>query len=318
MGTVLSTRNVPQADCLGYWNEYVCSTFVKSEVDQLDDKPFNGKIHFEQLDSIRLADVTASRSLVRRSKYSISTITDAYACFLYQVSGTSSLVQDGRTAQISPGQLTISDCTRPYDLWLHTDNCRHFVVYVPQHLLLSRLPNLPLLTAQTFSSDQGLGRVAYDFACSLMRQIPYLSVDVAPHLTETLLDLIATDLREAFQQSEVSQRNGAVTVMTIKSFIQEHLADPNLSVDTIAQAMHLSKGYIHLLFKMEDTTISRYIWHLRLEMCRDELASSWNGYRSVSEIAYRWGFKSLSHFSHTFKSRYGFSPRAYRYENIEA
>jgi AraC-like DNA-binding protein len=314
MGAILSTRNVPQADCLTYWNEYVCSAFVKCEIDSLTSRPYRGTIHYEELDPIRLADVTSSRSLVRRSKGAISTLTDAWVKILYQVSGESTLVQDGRTAHTLAGQWMIGDCTRPYDLWIDTDDCRHLVVYVPQRHLLARLTNLPMLTAQTFASDRGLGRVAYDFAWSLLRQAPHLNADAAPGLADTLLDLITTDLHETLEPSEVSQRNGPITALSIKAFIRKHLADPHLSVDTIAAAMHLSKGYIHMLFRMEDTTISRYIWDLRLEMCRKELANPQYEYRSVSDIAYAWGFNSLSHFSHSFKSRYGYSPRAYRYE----
>jgi AraC-like DNA-binding protein len=31
--------------------------------------------------------------------------------------------------------------------------------------------------------------------------------------------------------------------------------------------------------------------------------------RSVSEIAYHWGFNDAAHFSRTFKARFGMSPR---------
>ena len=86
----------------------------------------------------------------------------------------------------------------------------------------------------------------------------------------------------------------------------------------IANALHLSKGYVHFLFQMEALTVSRYIWDLRLEKCRTALADAAQAHRSVSDIAYAWGFNSLSHFSHTFKSRFGVSPRDYRSEQLGA
>jgi AraC-like DNA-binding protein len=313
MGATLSTHHVPERDRLEYWNQYVCSAFVNCEVDRLDDdKPFNGIIHFEALEQMTLADIKATRSLVRRSRKAISTITEAYVKILYQVSGTSTLVQDNRTAQTQPGEWMIGDCTRPYDLWINSDDCHHLLIYIPQHVLFTRLPNLHHLTATAFSNRSGLGKVTYDFASSIIGQVPCLNPDVVPQLTSTFLDLFVTDVRETLEGVEASHRNGAVTAVAIKGFIHEHLSDPDLSIDMIAGAMHLSRSTIHLLFRMEDTTISRYIWDLRLEMSRNQLTDPNYRDRSLSEIAYDWGFGSLSHFSHSFKRRFGCSPRDYR------
>jgi AraC family transcriptional regulator, positive regulator of tynA and feaB len=33
----------------------------------------------------------------------------------------------------------------------------------------------------------------------------------------------------------------------------------------------------------------------------------------ISDVAFRWGFGDISHFNRSFRQRFGFSPREYRY-----
>ncbi len=318
MSQVLSTTSIHPLDRLTFWNDSVSSTFVPCTIDALDNQPFQGVIQTHQLDFVQFSLISSTRSRVRRTSRAISRVTDAYVKVIYQVSGESILVQNGRSAYLKPGSWCIGDCITPYDLILPIDNYQHLVVYLPHKVFGSRIPDIERFTARSFSNMSGLGKVTFDFIQSTLREIDNIEPEAAPRLACTLLDLLVTDLRETFQLAKASMRNGTMTVLEIKSFIHEQLANPDLSVDLIANALHLSKGYVHFLFQMEALTVSRYIWDLRLEKCRTALADAAQAHRSVSDIAYAWGFNSLSHFSHTFKSRFGVSPRDYRSEQLGA
>ena len=102
-------------------------------------------------------------------------------------------------------------------------------------------------------------------------------------------------------------------LLEAKSFIQRHLTNPNLSVFMIANAINISKSYLYLLFQGEGITVNRYIWDLRLEKCRADLANPLHSHRTITEIAFAWGFNNSTHFSRLFKERYGLSARAFRY-----
>jgi AraC-like DNA-binding protein len=67
-----------------------------------------------------------------------------------------------------------------------------------------------------------------------------------------------------------------------------------------------------LLFQGENNTVNRYIWDLRLEKCRADLANPLHRHRTITEIAFAWGFNNSTHFSRIFKERFGLSARAYR------
>jgi AraC-like DNA-binding protein len=93
-------------------------------------------------------------------------------------------------------------------------------------------------------------------------------------------------------------------------FLETHLADPELSPRTIAAGLGMSLRYLHLLFEQGDS-VGATILARRLECCRHALESA-TDHRSVSEIAYAWGFNDAAHFSRTFKARFGVSPRDLR------
>ena len=98
----------------------------------------------------------------------------------------------------------------------------------------------------------------------------------------------------------------------IKAYIERNLRDPGLSIDQIADAFQCSKRNLHKAFSHDGATISDHIWRLRLERCRNDLLSPSCAWKSITEIAFSWGFNSSTHFSKAFKEAFGMPPRLYR------
>jgi AraC-like DNA-binding protein len=46
--------------------------------------------------------------------------------------------------------------------------------------------------------------------------------------------------------------------------------------------------------------------------CRSDLANPSMKQRTITEIAFGWGFSDSAHFSHCFRKQFGLSPRAFR------
>nr|WP_225935978.1 helix-turn-helix transcriptional regulator [Burkholderia contaminans] len=74
----------------------------------------------------------------------------------------------------------------------------------------------------------------------------------------------------------------------------------------------MSSRYINKLFEAENTSLMRYVLNLRLERCAQDLANPQCAVLRVSDIALRWGFNDMSHFSRVFRERFAMSPRAWR------
>ncbi len=98
----------------------------------------------------------------------------------------------------------------------------------------------------------------------------------------------------------------------VKTFVRHHLHDSSLSIDDIAQTFNCTKRYLHKVFSEDERSLNQYIWDLRLERCSKDLANAELRERSITEIAFIWGFRSSPHFSRVFRQRYGASPSVYR------
>jgi AraC-like DNA-binding protein len=80
----------------------------------------------------------------------------------------------------------------------------------------------------------------------------------------------------------------------------------------VAKGCGISPRYLSFLLKQHGTPFSVLVWDQRLKMASRWLLSSKPGDTSISEIAYRIGFKSSAHFSRMFKRTFNMSPREYR------
>ena len=81
-------------------------------------------------------------------------------------------------------------------------------------------------------------------------------------------------------------------------------------IPEIAAHVHLSEAYFKSKFKRElGVTPRRYLIDKIMEKAKRDLSST---DRSVTEIAFDYGFSSSSYFSSVFRQETGLTPRAYR------
>jgi AraC-like DNA-binding protein len=94
---------------------------------------------------------------------------------------------------------------------------------------------------------------------------------------------------------------------SVQSWIEDHLADANLSLERVATENGMSLRYLHLRFENCEMSASEWIWNRRLQLAYDCLARG-DG-RNITLIAFDHGFNSSAHFSTMFRRKYGMSPR---------
>lgn len=83
-----------------------------------------------------------------------------------------------------------------------------------------------------------------------------------------------------------------------------------ITVDEILQFCPLSRSHFHALFKNETgTTLVKYLNDLRCQRAGELLATTDD---TILDIAMTCGFNNFSHFCHTFKEVYGYSPGQFR------
>jgi AraC-like DNA-binding protein len=126
---------------------------------------------------------------------------------------------------------------------------------------------------------------------------------------------VETEFLRAFAKWCALSSSGAPNKLRseqVKRLINAEIRNPALSVESIADKIGVSTRYLQLLFAHEEDCVSRYIRRERLRGCLLDLCDSDCSDKSITDIAFSWGFNSASHFSSSFRKEYGLAARDYR------
>lgn len=142
------------------------------------------------------------------------------------------------------------------------------------------------------------------------RQEPYERI-AAQHL---FLGLLLIALRcEADERSEHPDQN-AVLAARIRQYIALHYTEP-LTLDSIAEALHVSPYYASHVFKQESgISPIQFMINCRIGEAQNLLIAS--DY-SATRISTMVGYDSINHFSAIFKKKVGMAPIQYRKHYLE-
>lgn len=124
------------------------------------------------------------------------------------------------------------------------------------------------------------------------------------------------ELHRMFQiQETVEVQSGTINsldekiIQKIITYIHEHIADPNLSVEQLSDFVGTSRSTLHRKMNaLTNMTPNDFIRMIRLKKAAELLKT---GKFSVSEVAYDTGFNDPRYFSKCFKEFFGTIPRTF-------
>jgi AraC-like DNA-binding protein len=306
--TRYATDDVPRRESFAYWRELICDVFINLDCTTSEERSFEGAIRTQALADIELSSMEAGGMRLARTPRHIARATDDHFLIVLQGGGTMRAQQDDHVSTLSEGDCALFDSARPYVADFE-NSFRHVVLKVPRRLMRGRYGPVEAASGLRIPGERGLGRVASRFLQSLPEALPELDPASASRLANISLDLVAAAIAEL--PSCGSACDGATRVarrIQIKDYIESHLGDCELSLDSIATGLRLSARYLNELFETEGTSVMRHIWNRRLERCRQVLEDPAHAGRSISSIAFGLGYNSMSHFSRSFRTKYGLSP----------
>lgn len=309
----LSTSSVPEDQRFAYWLDLICSLYVHLECDPPEEEGIFGEVEFSRIGNLQFTHLRSNAKRIRRTTERIREDSEEYFLVFIQREGRGTLFQDGRIAVTNPGDFVLNDCTRPYEIVFAGDHHDAYVLRLPRKAFTGHVGNLEDLCATTVSGQGAAGHLLLTMVETLRRDIADLHPASVMGVSEGIISVIGAGLRSLPAASQRKHsRLAAYHTARIRSYVQQHLRDPELSIGTVAKAMKLSPDHLRRVFRNEPAPLSRLIWQQRLDACRRDLADPRLNGRSVSEIAFSWGFNDASHFSRSFRERHGMSPRDWR------
>jgi AraC-like DNA-binding protein len=310
----ISTSVVQASERHEFWETGASFLFGALRLEEQSSDPFDANFSYTPIGDLtfcRLASRVPHR--VFRTESVAAHDERPFLKAVLQTKGRSVITQSGRTTPLYSGEWTVYDAGQPYSVALSAGG-EFSMLLVPRGKVVSRGFDLRNLVLRRFSAQRGLGKLIWALVDDTVDQITDLQNRSSFDLAEIVAQMTRLALLDCAEDGNLPLNPRDALRERVKFYIAAHLSDPELSIDKLAGLARCSKRYLHMIFRPENLSISDYILRTRLERCRADLLDPRLLRRSVTEIAYAWGFNSSNHFSRCFKRQFGVSPRELRLE----
>jgi AraC-like DNA-binding protein len=304
-----TTTSVNTDRAFAFWVDTVCSELVELEVKTDRKRDFQASMLQKALGCVSLNFIdTRAPQDAWRTRESIRRTREPRFDLLYVRTGTLHFEHYGRSFIVGDNQCVLIDSTETYH-FTTPEVSTSTSVQIPQKWLRSWIANPEEGVARVFTRDCPWGN-------TLIAMLDALTPETTQQLVladEVVAEQVASLLALAIGRAPIDlNRNQSKLVTRIRQQMQEQAHDETLTPEGIAQALGISKRYLHSLFAAAGTTFCKELMSLRLERAARQLRDPQFTSVSVSEIAWRCGFTDSSHFARRFCQRYGTPPREYR------
>jgi len=131
-----------------------------------------------------------------------------------------------------------------------------------------------------------------------------------PQSMDTAMEQLKQSIHRIVDAMEKNSTNYSKMMSKAIAYIDEHYMDHDLSMDNVAQYVHMSPSYFSVIFKAEQgIAFTDYLIQLRIEKSKEFMRHT---DLKVFEIAYKVGYDTAAYFSAAFKKVTGYSPTEYR------
>ncbi len=308
MDLVFTTEDLEPSKRYAAWQGAICDVYVHVDVNAEKRSDYQGFIREAKFGAVTMTDVLLSEQrITRRERHIAKLDKDCYYVEFVQ-QGKINVLQAGQTLLSNPSVGAIFSASEAYDLEC-MGKVRSLYLEIPRAEFAARFNTSKIPVAMTMATGRGLGRIAAEFCATLASEGAPLEETARTRLGDELMDVLALalDMGDKDELSEDATAQKA-RLRSVKAWIEEHLADPDLTLEKIAKNNGVSLRHLHYLFRLTDVSVSEWILDRRLQRCYDVLTRPELRSLSVTEVAYRLGFRSSSHFSTAFRRRFGHSP----------
>jgi AraC-like DNA-binding protein len=288
---------------------------VFTPADPLD---FSAVISQTDLGAASLTELAFSSHRVARGPALIRHGDPEMYIVVFHVRGTFAMSHTGREITLGAGDMALGDSSLPYHSVVGNGPgmTESLLLHLPKRLVPLPAAALERLLATRLPYHRGIGSVVAHTLTRISAEAHHCTPADSARLGTAAVELTTALLTHHLHAADplpATSRPSAL-LLRIEAFIQENLADPELTPASLAAAQHISIRYLHHLFKSRETTAAAYIRTQRLNRCRSDLANPDLTRIPIRAIATRWGFNDPATFSRTFHSAYGMPPREYRHQ----
>lgn len=295
------------------WNDILFKKFGSVHAEPRSGTEFNAKITSILIGETPLVQCKSTPACVSHDPNSVKKGETPEFILKAQIEGKSYVTNGDKRVKLNAGDFLICDNKQSYVLDF---DCDTSIISIPlSEKYIRQFTSFPSdLAFSTVSEDNPIRKITFDYFNSLWRNRQAgMSNAVCEKLLSTFLELAVLSISE----QEGNAPTGAKTCQDLFkrccAFIDNNLEDEELNSAAIANANGISLRHLQSTFANNGWTVRDYVSDQRLYKAKMLLESSLHEGRTISEIAYSTGYKSLAHFSRSFKAKYALSPSLLRH-----
>jgi len=284
----------------------VCGRFFNTKPrDDVDD--FYGSLSLSRMADMEFAEVATNASSISKTLKGAKASERNYFFLIYQQAGSAIISQNGKSTLLNAGDSVLVD-SRIASEFRYLEEIRHLSFHLPCDVLEKRLTSSKAKVCEAFTMAEPVGNVLNNFIRQIVTKHSLFDAGAGAAMEEALLTILAP-LAEDPETDGGNLRDYAKVVNIIEANLSE-----DITPEMLAKIAGVSVRSLYRLFEDRELSLNTYIREQRLERCVEQFQARDLSHESITQIAYRWGFKDSAHFSRSFRSRYGMSPREYRKE----
>ncbi|GAB3475879.1 helix-turn-helix domain-containing protein [Amycolatopsis cihanbeyliensis] len=300
----VSTRSVPPAERIDFWQEYNRQALVGLTVSPYSEQGLLASQANLRMGALRLADIAGNEHVIERTPGMCRALPKDSVFASLLLSGEAVFLHRGGSFAMKAGDLALYDTRRSY-LFGFSAPMHQVLVDIPREIFAEYCLPGGLTAPMRFTASSAAERPALTALRSALGQLA-AGRPITAEADRGTLELVGSLIAGRLGGTPSGGRSALLVLA--KDFIERRLTDPALCAGQVAAQLGISARHLSRVFAPEEVTPARYILLRRLAKAAEQLADPGSRDSTVADIAYHWGFASQAHFTRVFRDQYGHTP----------
>lgn len=304
-----STAGIEGQRSVEAWRQAMAEVYYRLDIRPAHADSVRGELLDWQSGTIGVSSFKAdAQRVIRHASAAKADRTEDFV-FLFPTRKLLRYQQRGRDGLVQPGHVLLLNAAEPYVVDV-PDGSENITIKIDREHLIHRHHDIDDLCATgNFANPLLVPAIV-----TLGEQV--LKLQSSAHtarIQDCIVDLLCLmlEFREPSDRSHlVREALGTSLFNSISAYIRRRMADHSLTPERAAADHKISLRYLHKIFQHHGSSFRQVLQEERLQQAHLLIVEGGRrGKINLGEVAFRCGFASQSHFSVSYKRRFGLSPR---------